>query len=153
MADRKLDVFELLNKLDRKNYEIWDTLSADQKKEFSPLVTMRWMAGMTDPFQLFMLNEVLNPTVFELPKHKELLLKLLATCSNGNAKRYSWVNHKVAVIKKPKKSIELIAEHYRLSHVEAEDTIKLFSNDEILELAKEMGLQKDELKDLQAELK
>jgi hypothetical protein len=39
--ERALDVFQLLAQIDSKNYEIWDSLNDDQKKEFSPLVVMR----------------------------------------------------------------------------------------------------------------
>lgn len=152
--ERALDVFELLGKIDRKDYEIWEKLSEEQKKEFSALVTMRWMAGTTDPYQLVMLNEIVNTSVFQLGEaHKEFLLKLLTVCSNGSSKRYAWVPYKIGGGKKQKRVIELIAAQYKLSHKDAEESRKLFTDAEILELAEIHGLQKDEIQELKKELK
>jgi hypothetical protein len=150
--ERALDIFMLLGELDKKNYNIWDSLGEDQKKEFSALVTMRWMAGTTDQRQLIMLNEIVNLTVFNLPEHRELLMKLLAVCSSGEKKRYSWINYKVGSSKKNKRSVELIAEHYGMSMKDAEDSLRLFSVSEIIELGEMHGLQKDEMKLLKKEV-
>lgn len=152
VKERALDIFMLLDEIDRKNYKLWDSLSEEQKKEFSALVTMRWMSGTTDQRQIIFLNEVVNLAVFNLPEHKELLLKLLIVCSSGSKKRYNWINYKTGGTKKNKKSVELIAEHYCMSLREAEDTMRLFSTEEIMELGESHGLQKDELKLLKKEL-
>lgn len=152
VKERALDIFNLLEQIDRKNYDLWDKLTEDQRKEFSPLVTMRWMAGTTDPVQIIFLNEIINVMVFPLGDKKELLLKLLTVCSNGTPKRYQWINYKTGGNKKKKLSTKLVADHYGISMREAEDTIKLFSSEEIMELAEVNGLQKDELKDLKKEL-
>ena len=34
-TERKLDLFWLLGELNKKNYELWDKLDDDQKKEIS----------------------------------------------------------------------------------------------------------------------
>jgi len=149
--ERALDIFMLLGEIDKKNYNVWDSLSEDQKKEFSALVTMRWMAGTTDERQIIFLNEVVNLAVFNLPDHRELLLKLLTVCSSGETRRYTWINYKLGGAKKNKKAVELIAEHYQMSLRDAEDTVRLFSPDEIMELGEDCGLQKDELKLLKKE--
>lgn len=150
--ERALDIFGLLGDIDKKKYELWDNFTDEQKKEFSPLVTMRWMAGTTSAMQIVFLNEIVNVALFNLPDHPEFLLKLLTVCSDGSPKRYSWINYKMTSSGKKKKSIELIAEHYNLSFKEAEDSVRLFSNDEIMELGEMYGLQKDELKSLKKEL-
>lgn len=150
--ERALDIFMLLEQIDRKNYGLWDKLSEEQRKEFSPLVTMRWMAGTTDPVQVIFLNEIVNVLVFSLGDKKELLLKLLTVCSNGKPKRYQWINYKVSSGKKRKKATELISQHYRISLNEAEDSLRLFSPGEIMELGEMHGFQKDELRDLKKEI-
>ena len=151
--ERSIDIFTLLEQIDRKNYQIWDSLTEEQRKEFSPLVTLRWMAGTTDPVQLIFLNEIMNPTIFTLGDKKEFLLKLLTVCSNGKLKRYQWINYKVGGSKKMKKSVELIANHYKLGPKEAEDTRRLFNEEELIELAEANGWQKDEIKELLGELR
>ena len=151
--ERALDVFMLLGEIDRKNYGLWDTLSEEQKKEFSPLVTMRWMAGTTDQRQIIFLNEIVNMAVFNIGEHKELLLKLLMVCSSGNKQRYNWINYKLGGTKKAKRAVELVADQYHMSLKEAADAIKLFSPQELMDLGEAHGLQKDELKDLLKEIR
>ena len=151
--ERALDVFQLLSRIDAKDYEIWETLTEEQRKEFSPLVVMRWMAGMYDPVQLIFLNEIVNPSVFALGEaNKDFLLKLLTVCSNGRPKRYAWVKYNVASKRKSRRALDLVAAHYRLSLREAEDSLPLFSTAELLELAEIHGLQKDEVTELKKEL-
>jgi hypothetical protein len=149
---RALDIFHLMSEIDRKKYDIWDHLTDDQKKEFSPLVTMRWMAGTTDERQIVFLNEIVNLAVFNLPEHKEFMLKLLTVCSSGSTKRYSWINYKLTSAVKRKLAVQLVATHYNFSLKEAEDSVQLFSADELLELAEAQGWQKDDVKALKKEL-
>ena len=149
--ERSLDIFVLLGEIDKKNYNLWDSLSEDQKKEFSPLVTMRWMAGTTDERQIIFLNEIVNTAVFNLGDHREFLLKLLTVCSSGDKRRYTWINYRLTSSVKNKRSIQLIADHYQMSLKDAEDTARLFSPLEIMELAEASGMQKDELKLLKKE--
>lgn len=150
--ERALDIFFLLGEIDRKNYSIWDSLTEDQRKEFSPLVTMRWMSGTTDQRQLVFLNEIVNTSIFNLGDHKELLLKLLTICTSSNKQRYSWINYKSSGSKKNKLSVELISTHYQMSLKDAEDSFRLFSKEEIMELGEIQGFQKEELKLLKKEL-
>jgi hypothetical protein len=151
--ERALDIFVLLDQIDRKNYDLWDKLTEEQRKEFSPLVTMRWMTGTTDPLQLIFLNEIVNIMVFPLGDKKELFLKLLTVCSNGRPKRYQWINYKTSGSgKKQKRATQLIAAHYQLSIKEAEDSRLLFSVEELMELGELHGLQKDELLNLRKEV-
>ena len=151
--ERALDIFHLLGEIDKKKYETWDNLTDEQKKELSPLIVMRWMAGTSDPFQLIMLNDLVNLAVFNLSDHKQFLLELLTVCSSGKPKRYSWVNYKLTAGSKRKLATQLVAEHYNFSLKQAEESVQLFSNDELLELAELQGWQKEDIKLLQKELK
>lgn len=152
--ERALDVFQLLGQLDKKDYQIWDHLKDDQKKEFSALVTMRWMTGTSSAYQLVLLNELVNTTVFAMPEHKELMMKLLAVCSDGSQKRYGWVNYKMASgSKKTKLAVKLIAARYDINESDAQDTLLHFNQEELIEIAESLGWQKDEISELKKELK
>ena len=150
--ERALDIFQLLGEIDRKKFDLWDKLTEEQRKEFSPLITMRWMAGTTSQQQIILLNEIINVAVFNLPEHKELMLKLMTVCSDGSQKRYAWNDYKMAKGSKKKTAVDLIASHYNLSSKEAEDSLRLFTSEEILELGEMYGLQKDEMKLLKKEV-
>lgn len=154
--ERALDIFDLLSKVDRKDYDLWNKLTDEQKKEFSPLVVMRWMAGCEDPYQLIVLNEIVNTTVFSIgakPERKDLMLTLLTVSSNGRSKRYKWKPYKVSGSKKQSMSVELIAKHYRMSFADATEALKLFTPDEVIEVALAQGWQKEEVAELKKELK
>lgn len=153
MADnRKVDIFWVLNQLDGKNFELWDQLNEDQRKEVSPFVILRWLTGCADPEQLVMLGEVASTCLFDFGQKKELMLKILAACTVNGAKRYRWVNPK-STTKSSSKALQLISLTYRMSPKQAAEVRPQFTIEEIVELATAQGWQKDELSDLQKELK
>jgi hypothetical protein len=150
--ERNLDMFWLLGEMDRHNFDVWDTLNEEQRKEVSPFMLLRWMMGTGDPEQLVMLGEVANLCLFEFgDKKKDLLLKVLTACSVNGPKRYSWKNFKGGTQTVPK-AIQLIQACYGYTAKQAQDARKLFAAEDIMALAESRGWQKDELKDLQKEL-
>lgn len=153
VKERKLDIFQLLEQIDRKERRLWEVLSDEQRKEFSPLMTLRWMCGTTDARQLKWLNKLVNPYVFELGDQKEALLGQMIACGSGSKKRYTWPPYKQGSSRKNPLTIQLIRDHYRMSPSEAEDALRLFSTEELFELADEQGWQKDEIAALKKELK
>ncbi len=138
-----LDVFWVLGELDRKNYGLWDQLTEEQRKEISPYMLLRWLAGCDEPEQLVRLGDVAALCIFELGQQKELLLKLLTACTVGGSKRYQWANFKGA--SKKTKALELIAKVYNMPMRHAEDIASLFSPDELKELALREGTKKYDL--------
>ena len=148
--ERALDLFALLGQLDTKDYDAWDNLTEEQRKEFSPYMALRWLMGTRDHRQLVFLNELVNPLVFPLGQHKELMMKLLTVCTDGQRKRYSWRNFKSS--KKPGKALELIMTHYNYGEREAKDALKLLTPADVMELAEQYGWQKEELTALKKEI-
>ena len=156
-SERKLDVFQLLAKLDRRDMSIWSTLDDDQRKEFAPLVVMRWLAGTGDSDQIMALNEFVNTKVFALANHKELLMKLMAASDNGRSKRYQWMPMKQRATKVPF-TLRLMGEMYPLmSKQRLESKVVEFGNfytkEELINAAETRGWQKDEITSLKKELK
>lgn len=84
-----LDIKRELNAVDRKVYDFYDSLSDQEKKEFSPYVLMRYVSnvqGDRDIQEWFveMTNELVNKHHWVLSKnHKALLWKLFAGCGAG----------------------------------------------------------------------
>lgn len=149
--DRTLDIFALLGALDVKDYDAWDKLTDEQRKEFSPYMVLRWLAGTRDERQLVFLNELANPLVFPFgTQHKELLLRLFAVCTDGQRKRYAWRNFKSS--KKASRALQVVKERYGYGDREAKDALKLLSSTDVLELAERLGWQKDEVVALKKEL-
>lgn len=151
MADPKVDIFWLLGQLDRKNYNVWNELTEDQRKSVTPYVLTMWMAGTDDFEQLEKLGMIAAPCVFDFGNKPELMIKVLTACNTNGIKRYEWCAPKNE--KKFSRTIQLIASVYKMSHSHASDVISLFSWDDIEELARVQGYQQDEIKELKKEYK
>lgn len=147
-----LDIFDVLNKIHSKDIAYFEGLDKDTLKKISPLVLMRWMSGVKCQNQIILLNEIVNPMIFNLQHHQMLLLYLLATCSTG-ANRSKWI--KVSNKKKDSypNSLEVVMSYYGYSKLKAIDTLPIIPNDVILELAYDLGYQEDDIKKLKKELK
>lgn len=155
MAEKKyaLDIFKVLERLNAKDVEYFEKLSEEELKSLHPLVLMRWMSGTQEARQVFFLNELVNPLVFPLGKHKSLLLKLLMICGPGKARRYNWNKAKGKSTSNTPKALDIIKEYYGYSTKHAIDTLAVLSNDAILEIAEYLGKQPNEIKEITKELK
>ena len=151
--ERKLDIFRTLNHIDRKDQNFYGDLSEEEKKGFLPVIVARWMSGTSDAKQVYILNEIVNPYVFSLHTHKELLYQLMTVCTSGRTKRYFW--NKTASNKQTNlpETIEVIKEYFGYSTSHARDALKLLSKADILDCAEQLGRQKDEIAKITKELK
>jgi hypothetical protein len=149
----KLDIFELLDQLNRRDLTIWSKLTEEQRKAFAPLVVERWMAGTSDKRQVVMINELVNPFVFELADHPELLMKLLSVANSGGRQRYQWMPMKAGKKTKLEHSVRAITEALSCTKSEAQEYTQLLDAEDIMTYAERMGWQKEELAKLKAELK
>ncbi len=150
--ERKLEIFPFLTKLSTKDWEYYEALDDDQKKEVSPYVIMRWLSGVSDARQVFFLNVAVNPYAFSLQKHKGLLIKLMTICTSGRKQRCKWI--KMAKRKKPSsKIIDLVKSYFSYSSVEAEEALPLLDDETLLEYAKQLAYQPEEIKQLKRDLK
>lgn len=148
----KLDIFSLLGNIDKKSSgDLYQSLSDDEKKGFPPLVVMRWMSGTSDERQIMMLNTFINPLVFTLGKHPHLLMQVLQVCSSKVPKRYTWLGVKGK--KKNTESLKVVGEYYEMSQREVRILSPFPTNTEVLQMAEELGWDKDEIKKLDKELK
>jgi hypothetical protein len=151
--ERALDMFSVLARIDEKDYSIWDSLSEEQIKEVSPYMLLRWMTGTTNEKQLIFLNRIVNTLLFSVGNdHKELMLKLLTVSSQGGQKRYKWINHKTNKKAGSKLALEVVKTYLRESERHAIDAMRLYSPEEIIEMAEDLGWQLDEIKPLKKEL-
>lgn len=148
----KLDIFSLFNKIDSGDLSFYNKLSDEEKKDYSPLIIMRWLSGCNDPRQIVFLNTLVNQMVFPLAKHPELLSKLLVVSSSKQKRRYSWVPQKKAGSKTPNK-LRVLLEYYGYSAREAKNYLNILDDDSYVDMATKLGWQKDEISKLQKELK
>ncbi len=149
-SDKKLDLFWMLKQLDNHNINVLDGLDADQKKEVSNYMLLRWLSGSDDPEQLEILGTIATSCLFGLSKHPDLMTMVLACCTRNGPKRYRWINYKGTAKESP--ALELVMNEWQLTRSKAEEALKVLNNDDIMALAERHGYQPDELKKLKKEL-
>lgn len=146
----KLDIFATLEQINHKRPHFYQDLTDEEKKGFHPLIVMRWMSGTSSPLQIVLLNEVVNPFVFSLFEHKDLLYKLL-TVAATKPQRYKWLKSNKE--HKHKHCVDVIRRHYGYNTQQSSEVFPMLSNEVIIEMAERQGLQKDELTKVKHELK
>ena len=150
---RALDIFDLLKRIDSSDKDIYSTLTHEESKSFAPLVVMRWMSGTSDERQLRLLNGIVNTYVFNIPNHKSLLTKLMAISATGKTFRYKWMKLEAGKEKAKPLSLKVLCAVYGFSMKHANTAIVHFDVNDIIQMAKDLGYQDDELKKIQKEFK
>lgn len=156
MSDKKkhkLNIFQVLSKLSTKDRKYYHSLSEDEQKALAPLVVMRWLSGTRDPRQILFLNELVNPFVFSLASHKELLVDLMMVSSSGHTQRYVWNKATSKKTSGAPKSVEVIRDYFGYNLVDASEALPLLSDEDVLQFAEELGRQLDTIKAIKKELK
>lgn len=153
MSEEKVDIFKLLKHIDAGDVEYYDNLSDAEKKSVSMFVTNRWLSCTKNSKQLITVNALVNPFVFAFgTQHAGLLYKLMVIASSGTEKNYKWVGRKKNISSKPE-TAGLLSAYYGISKRVAEGYLPMFTLDEALELASDLGYDAPSMKKLKNEFK
>ena len=151
MAEYKVDIFDVLNRISCGEKDIWEKFSDEERKAISPLIVMRWLSGTSNQRQIVYLNTLVNHLIFVLAKHQDLLFKLMASCTDKRPARYQWIGQKKAGPSK-KLTIKAIQQYYGYSQREANSVAHLLVKDDIIQMSESLGWEKDEITKLKKEL-
>lgn len=149
----KLNIFDVLGKLSKKNSAFYDKLNEEEQKALQPLVVQRWLTGTDDARQIYFLNELVNPLVFPLTNHKKLLVQLMSICTSGRFQKYQWKKAKPKSSSSKPQTVAVIRETFDYSSRHATDAIPLLTDEDILEYAEQLGRQPDIIRAIKKELK
>lgn len=149
----KVDIFKVLGDINKKDQNFYSKLSDEEKKALHPLVLMKWMSGTTSERQIMFLSEFANRYMFSLSNHKDLLMKLLVVCSPGTWTKYNWNKAKSSKGSKTPMLIDLVKDTYQYSTSKAVEVLPILDDNDILELAIDLGRQTQEIRDIKKELK
>ena len=149
----KLDIFAVLGRISNKDGNFYRNLNEEERKALAPLVVMRWLSGTRNAQQIYFLNELVNPFVFAMGKHKELLVDLMITCSPGRTQRYFWNKAKSKRTTSVPNTVNVVRDYFGYSSIEAMEALPLLDDEIILWYADELGRQPDEIKLIKKELK
>jgi hypothetical protein len=147
-----LDIKRELAAVDLRNYDFYDKLTPEEKKEFSPYVLMRYVSnvdGDRDLQEWFLerTNELVNKDHWTLSKnHKPLLWKLFAGCGIGTKTYHPYLkaNSKEKAVKIEKLLCEL---HPAMKLSEIKLLAKKMTKEDKAELFDSMGFDKKQRKE------
>lgn len=152
MAERKLDIFQLLRATDQCDGNWFEKQPEDVKKEFAPVVAIRWASTVNDGpeavYMLWIINERVNVHLFDLNKHPELLYRLMATCGLGKPLRHQWLApHKRKG--EGNKAFELLADYYPEANTdELEFLMSMHTKTSFSQFVNDCGMQPVDAKDI-----
>jgi hypothetical protein len=153
MSEKALDIFKVLENASRKNIQFYGALDDHQQKALFPFVVQRWLSGTTSAQQVYLLNEVSNPYLFSLQKHKELIWFLMTICTSGKVQRHFWNKSPGKKTSSKPLSASAVAEYFQYSKKDANEALPLLSRDLVIGYAEELGWQHEELTKLKKEWK
>lgn len=149
----KLDIFGSFKQLNSLNFDFWDNLTDDEKKQASPYVFLMWMQNSKNDGQVLYLNEFVNPHLFTTLKGKEdISFILMSLSSRGKQNQYTWVkrpsNKATGKFEKVK---AVLTEYFEESERNIGYYFNRLSVVEFVSICEEMGIQDDEIKKLKKE--
>lgn len=153
MAEKKpqIPISSMMKALDQGNMNFYEGLNKDQRKAFSPWLSMRWASNVRSkdycPHYLIMVNEWCNVDFSTVSKHPELFWKLLTLSGLGPIQDHKFIPPpKKAKKSKVQKFLSDVYPSYSIRDLEMLEQINTL--DEIKALAQSYGYDKKEIKDL-----
>lgn len=142
MNKKRNDLTQLLNSIDRNNYEYYSDLSDDEKKNHSNWVAMRWASQSDYPIEsIIMTNELVNIKYNDI-NSEELAWISIASTGTNNSSRYQWVPPPRKKKSDTHKYIELVSKIRPLwSSKEIELFIKINDKNKLKEWIEEYGYE------------
>lgn len=153
MADQKLDIFDAMAAMDRKDGEWFTKQSEQAQKTLAPPVFLRWASAISDSARaaslLVHVNDRVNAHMWDLATtHPELVFKLAATCGKGRKERHQWI----AMPKRPgtlsKAMAMVMDDNPSLNDAEAMLLLSLHTKESFTAWVDMRGLQPDEAKEV-----
>jgi hypothetical protein len=140
----RLDIFRVLNAIDKNDMHFYDNLTDDEKKSFQPVVVHQWLLGHSSRNRLQVLDGLVNTQLYNFYSFPKALYLLMVVSSDGKIKRYKYLKKKN---KKTKTSIEIdiIKRYYKCGTTDAIEILELLTNDDLIDIAEDLGETKENI--------
>jgi len=154
----KLNMFDALRAMDKKDRDFWDNLNEQEKKDFAPFVMVRWASTVSHPMKemdewwLKATNLRFNVNLLNLnsetAKHPKLQWLMATTCSPGmGAMKHEWVGYKKKTTKTNNKIKNFFIQQFpTLSDEEIALLMEITTNKEIKQYATDLGYNDNAIK-------
>ena len=147
----KIPLNDVLNAIDRRDFDWYSRLPDEQKKKWSSWLFIRYASsvkGKDSGEALLNTNEFVNKYYTDLYKHDELMWKLMCLTGTGKKQYHEWIKPPTSTKKKDTVS-EFISELY--PHLKS-DEVELFqilnSVSDIEQLAQDAGKTQEEINEI-----
>ena len=147
----KIPLNDVLNAIDRRDYNWYSNLPDEQKKKWSSWLFLRYASsvkGSGAEDALLNTNEFVNKHYVDLYKHEELMWKLMCLTGTGKKQYHEWIKAPNSK-KKTDKVSEFVSELY--PHLKS-DEVELFqilnSVSDIEQLAQDEGKSQEEIDEI-----
>jgi hypothetical protein len=162
----KIPLKAILLAADFNSKELWDELDETQRKSINLWTLNRFISSVSTPNKeqqqyyvsvnreqqehyVLSVNEFFNKHWFDLQKHPKLLWMLLCMCSWDNESNFyhEWIG--LTTKHKTSKKFKLLSEIYpNLNDLEIQILASKMTNDELKDLAREIGWTEKDVKDI-----
>lgn len=154
----KLNLTNVLQKLDFGDKELYSKLEDEHKKEFQPFVLMRYMSsspGVMHNLSLVAVNEIVNIYFWDLSKDKDLQCRLLATCGLQKKTYHKWIPNKKSTSNNLESFIIQMFKDkkYNVNKDEINLYISMLDENELKNLILDYGIEKEQEKKILKEFK
>ena len=150
----KLDIFEVLQKINNHDVNFFDNLTDEQNKQIHPFVVQRWLSGTDNPLQISLINDHSNAQVFNTSHTNRLLAwYVLIACTIRGKQRYKWIKPPSKTTTGKSASIKVLKQAYNYSDTQGASAIQLLSVDDLCEIAEDLGWQQSEIQSIRKEHK
>ena len=149
----KLNMFDALRAMDKKNRNFYDNLNEQERKGFAPFVMVRWASTVDhsmqemDEWWLKATNQRFNTDLLNISHHPKLQWLTATTASPGmGAMKHQWIGYKKKTGKTNNKLKKfLIGEYPTLNDDEIDFLMSQLSNKEIKQYALDLGYNDKEI--------
>lgn len=145
-----IDLSKLLNALDFNDCDFYKNLSDEQKKSLSMWTTMRWASsveGGSSMYNVIAVNEMVNKNFSLLSDHEELQWRLIASCGQGRKEKHIFISPPKG--KRVDKIWSFVSDKFpEFNNKEIELFIELNGVEELKNIAKDIGMPDDEIKEI-----
>jgi hypothetical protein len=149
MANKFLDIKSMMNAVDTRDKTWYNRLSEDDKKLYSPYMTMKWTASIEHKesaiheFTLEEVNENVNKHLWTLSKnHKSLLWRLTAMCGSTFKLFHKWIYPKKSKTSEKSKMKELQIMFPNAKQADLDTLDKTLTTKQFNEMKKDYGIEK-----------